>query len=153
MAGSFSLSSDAVFAIQEDLSGAIWVGTDGGGLNRFDKRTGKFRHYQLDSETPKSLSSNRIKALTLDKKGTLWIATLGGGLNKFDAESNEFNRYVNDLENPGSLSSNAVTCILEGVQVQLVSAQAALLAGDPERALRSMKTVSVFSGSGHFLWG
>ena len=37
-----SLSSDEVRSVLFDSSGTLWVGTIGGGLNRFDDKTGGF---------------------------------------------------------------------------------------------------------------
>ncbi len=39
------LSSGVVIGMLEEADGSIWVGTDGGGINRYDPKTGKFRHY------------------------------------------------------------------------------------------------------------
>jgi streptogramin lyase len=44
-----------VKAIVEDASGALWVGTHGG-LNRFDRETGKFTRFINDPADPSSLA-------------------------------------------------------------------------------------------------
>lgn len=38
------LSEKAVISLYEDDMGLLWIGTDGGGINSFDPRTGKFTH-------------------------------------------------------------------------------------------------------------
>jgi streptogramin lyase len=39
------------FAIHKDLSGDIWIGVyKGGGINRLDPQTGKFKQYLLANQ-------------------------------------------------------------------------------------------------------
>ncbi|TWW00081.1 two-component regulator propeller domain-containing protein [Chitinophaga pinensis] len=59
----------------EDSKGFIWIGTDGGGLNRFDRKTGTFRHYQYDAFNKNTLGSNEVLAITEDSKGNIWVGT------------------------------------------------------------------------------
>ncbi|MGQ1783676.1 MULTISPECIES: hybrid sensor histidine kinase/response regulator [unclassified Saccharicrinis] len=74
-----SLSTNNVYALYEDRSGLLWVGTNGGGLNKLDLNEKKFDHYYQTSNQG-SLSHNKIRALHEDKKGNLWIGTEGGGI-------------------------------------------------------------------------
>jgi diguanylate cyclase (GGDEF)-like protein len=71
-----------VTRLLEDSRGSIWVGTDGGGLNRFDPETGSFSRFTHDPEDPGSLASDSVFALHIDAAGTLWIGTRGGGLDR-----------------------------------------------------------------------
>ena len=71
-----SLSFDAVGAIYEDGSGALWVGTGdmeskdaAGGLNRFDRSTGEFTRFQHDPEDSTSISSDVIFDIEEDAQG------------------------------------------------------------------------------------
>lgn len=80
-----SLSSDWVQAIFEDKAGNLWVGTKDAGLNRMDRKTGKFRHYQVEDGLP----GNMIYDLLEDDHGKLWIST-NDGLSKFDPLSGVF---------------------------------------------------------------
>ena len=51
-----------------------------GGLNRFDRTTGKFIRYLHDPVNPNSLASNKVKAMFEDSKGNFWVGTAGNGL-------------------------------------------------------------------------
>lgn len=53
----YGLSNKTILSICEDKNGAIWIGTDGGGINRFDLNTQEFRHYP-------STSNEKIVSLT-----------------------------------------------------------------------------------------
>ncbi len=80
------LSYDKVMAIYEDRAGKLWIGASGGGLNEWDRATGKFSRYQHDPGEPHSLSNNDVRAICEDQTGILWVATNGGGVNKLDRE-------------------------------------------------------------------
>ncbi len=41
----YGLSNQTINSFFQDSDGIVWVGTDGGGINRFDPATGTFRHY------------------------------------------------------------------------------------------------------------
>lgn len=82
----YSLSHNTVSTICEDESGNLWIGTgfvglpDGGGINLFDPKTGRFHRIRHDGSNPASLPSDRIGSLLIDHEGTLWIGTLDAGL-------------------------------------------------------------------------
>jgi len=89
-----SISNNFIIAIHEDKSGMLWIGTEGGGLNQYDKATGRFTRYTHRSKDPNSLSNNIVTAVLEDKSGNLWIGTYGGGLNQFDRNSQQFLRFT-----------------------------------------------------------
>lgn len=41
----YGLSNQTINSFFQDDNGMIWVGTDGGGINRFDQASGTFKHY------------------------------------------------------------------------------------------------------------
>ncbi|SHM13918.1 Two component regulator propeller [Flavobacterium flevense] len=85
-----SLSKNIVKSLLVDHTGIVWVGTNGGGVNKFDPKRKHFRHVRKTLDT-KSLSYDKIRAMFEDSNGTLWIGTEGGGLNmllKEDANKN-----------------------------------------------------------------
>ncbi len=108
-----SLSSDSVLAICEDRFGTLWVGTWGGGLNKFDRDQEKFTRFVHDPKNPHSLGSNRINVIYEDRYGVLWVGTYGGGLNRFHRENEQFTRFVPDPKNPHSIGGVTVWSICE----------------------------------------
>ena len=66
-----------ILALLSDRGGALWIGTDGGGLSRFAE--GKFSSYQ----TRDGLSNQIIRCLYEDNEGSVWLGTAGGGINRF----------------------------------------------------------------------
>ena len=66
---STSLSNDNVWAIIEDRTGSLWIGTMIGGLNRFDREKELFIHYNMHiNEFPKN-SGMYIYSFLEDKSG------------------------------------------------------------------------------------
>ncbi len=119
-----SISFDDVLCIYEDSDEHLWIGTWGGGLNRFDRQTEKFIRYEHNSSDKKSLSSNVVKCIYEDRIGDLWIGTEDGlnrmpaeirkgGNKKLSAAGNQFDRYFLNLWELNSLSNNTITAIQE----------------------------------------
>lgn len=103
-----SLSSSSAGNIIKDSKGNLWVGTWGGGLNRFDPATEKAVRFTNEPGNPSSLSDNRVQALFEDSKGILWFGTYMGGLNRYDPGTGKFTVYRHDPGNNKSISNNRV---------------------------------------------
>ncbi len=91
-----SLSHNIVREIFEDSHGTIWIGTQGGGLNRYNKKTDNFTNFQHSPANNKSLSNNSVYAVFEDSEGRLWIGTSGGGLNLFNPATETFSNYFDE---------------------------------------------------------
>jgi ligand-binding sensor domain-containing protein/signal transduction histidine kinase len=86
-----SLNNNYVFSICEPRLGEkdiIWVGAYGGGLNRFDLKTGKFKCY---TET-EGLANNVVYGILEDCEGNLWMST-DQGISKFHPQTETFVNY------------------------------------------------------------
>jgi ligand-binding sensor domain-containing protein len=66
----------------------MWIGTEGGGLNNFDRTREIFSHYTVED----GLANNVVQAILEDIKGRLWIST-GNGLSQFNPKTEEFRNY------------------------------------------------------------
>lgn len=108
-----SLGSNQVTALFEDHTGTLWVGTDGAGLDQFNRAKGTFIHYRHRSDDPGSLGEGKVNVIYEDSLGRLWVGTSNGGLNRWERRSGTFVHYGNDPGNPGSLISNTVYAIFE----------------------------------------
>ena len=110
-----TLSSDAVFSILADPREPdkyLWIGTNGGGLNRFDKSSGKAVRYGIAQGLPNEV----VYGVLSDENDRLWMST-NKGLACFDPrtehfrnftvsdglQSDEFNRYAYCKLQDGSL--------------------------------------------------
>lgn len=87
-----SLSNPVVNCIQADPqepNRVLWVGTQGGGLNRFDLTKGIFKNYKVEDGLP----DNVVYGILSDKEGSLWLST-NQGLSKFNPTSGQFKNYT-----------------------------------------------------------
>ncbi len=107
------LLSNSIRVIYQDKTGTVWVGTDKGGISKYDKKTNSFKTFVHQPNNPNSLSNNRIRGIYEDSEGILWVSTYGGGLNKFDTKTQRFFAYKSDANNKESISTNRVYPVYE----------------------------------------
>ncbi|WP_375562539.1 two-component regulator propeller domain-containing protein [Bernardetia sp. OM2101] len=107
------LLSNSIRVIYQDKSGTIWIGTDKGGISRYDANTNSFTAFVHEPNVPSSLSNDRVRGIYEDSEGTLWVSTYGGGLNKFDAKNKVFSAYKSDVNDKYSISTNRVYPVYE----------------------------------------
>ncbi|MEI7811483.1 MAG: PAS domain S-box protein [Ignavibacteria bacterium] len=88
-----TLSSSSISYLYEDSGKNLWIGTWGGGLDKFDRSTGNFIRYENLSSKASSLSNNRISYILETKDNNLYIGTGGGGFCRFDYKSGIFRTY------------------------------------------------------------
>ncbi|MFI5172920.1 MAG: two-component regulator propeller domain-containing protein, partial [Chitinophagales bacterium] len=69
-----SLNENNVRCVAEDNAGNIWIGTNGGGINKFDQKTGKFSFYTLQTGLP----DDAIYTIQFDDEDNLWLASNRG---------------------------------------------------------------------------
>ena len=108
----YHLSSDTVHALQQDLEGRLWIGTEGGGLNILDLKTNKISYIFYDSKKPNTLCGNEIKTMYRDSRGDIWLGTVKG-LSKYDHLTKAFSCYRHKKADLNSLSHNEVVGIQE----------------------------------------
>jgi len=108
-----SLSNSYVNSIYEDAAGVFWIGTNGGGLNRFEPRTQNFIHFYVDPESIDS-QSNIVNVVYEDNSHQLWVGTEGGGLFNFDRRNRIFSPvWVMKDDGHDRLGHRTVNTILE----------------------------------------
>lgn len=104
------LNHTPVSAFAEDQQ-YLWVGTEGGGINRMNKATGEFSYIT----SANSITSNNIKSLITDAGHNLWISTFMGGLDLYNVGRQKVTNFKHTKGAPHSLLVNDVRkTILEG---------------------------------------
>ena len=83
------VSKIGVNTIIQDQYGFIWMGTNGGGINRFDGIN--YISYKNSLNDSASLSNNTVHCSYKDHKNRLWFGT-DKGLNLYNRENNQFIR-------------------------------------------------------------
>jgi len=66
------LHHNRVLSLHQDAAGALWIGTEGGGLTRL--RDGVFQSFGMQDGLP----GNRVRVLASDPDGRLWVGTDNG---------------------------------------------------------------------------
>ncbi len=94
------LPQSEVNSLAEDEFGYLWVGTQGGGLSRFDGK--EFKAYT----TRDGLLNNSVGHVHIDQRGNIWT-THTKGLSRFDGAT------FKTFEVPDSLSSGRITRVTE----------------------------------------
>ncbi len=110
---STTISNTSAGNIYKDHQGYIWVGTWGGGLNRFSPKTNTAVRYQHDPENPKSISGNRVQCIFEDSKHRIWAGTYANGLNLLDAKTGTFTHYQYEAGNEKTISNNRIWSMAE----------------------------------------
>ena len=75
------LSQSRVNSIIQDNRGHLWIGTQGGGVCKFDGSN--FTQYSEKD----GISGNIVTGLTEDKKGNIWITSTWGGVTKYNGRN------------------------------------------------------------------
>lgn len=99
------LSSSRVTSFAEGDNGDIYVGTDGGGLNLFRRKTGLFEHIRIteDDKTEPAI-------LALERAGNeLWIGTFQHGVYILDTRNNKVS-HIKKGDGAHDIPSNDIFC-------------------------------------------
>ncbi len=105
-----SISNNDVFSILADKN-IIWITSNSGKLDYYDKKLKKIFHYKYSNKNFKSTRSGQ--RMCLDHKGNIWIGTEEKGLYKFEINSKTFEHFQH-INGKNSISSNTITDIKEG---------------------------------------
>jgi ligand-binding sensor domain-containing protein/signal transduction histidine kinase/DNA-binding response OmpR family regulator len=105
-----TLINSAIQAIKEDTRGNFWVGTDGGGLLLFDRKSGKYKRYtEADG-----LTDNAVINILEDNSGYLWLSTYHG-ISKLNPRLKTFkNYYASDGLQSNQFNYNAALKLHSG---------------------------------------
>lgn len=99
-----------------DSEDNMWVGTQSGGVSKYDWEEKRFYTYTHDPEDPKSLGDNDVLVIFEDSQKKVWIGTEFNGLNLLEEDENgkvEFQRYTRIPNNSESISNNCINHIFE----------------------------------------
>lgn len=97
-----SLSHSWAECLFIDRTGTLWIGTYGGGLNRYDRRTDTFQHFKHNPNDPQTPSNDFVYDIAEDQEGFIWFAT-EKGLNRLDPATGVVTRFYHDPARTNSL--------------------------------------------------
>ncbi|KUK57965.1 MAG: Uncharacterized protein XD81_1314, partial [Bacteroidetes bacterium 38_7] len=143
--GESSLSNNIVYSIIQDGNSHLWIGTRGGGVNRFNKNSLDFEVFKLSGDNPNFYGNDDVLCLFDDHKGNLWAGT-SMGLNRLTWKSGQKPEIVHFNEQDG-MPNNTIHGILMDAKDNLwVSTNNGLAKLMPER--NTYRIVSYFTDDG-----
>jgi signal transduction histidine kinase/ligand-binding sensor domain-containing protein/DNA-binding response OmpR family regulator len=78
-----SISSSNITCITEDFSGNLWIGTADGGINKMDKNSGNFIHFN-ETEDKRDISNLNISSILVTKDNHILATMYKKGILIFD---------------------------------------------------------------------
>jgi len=111
----YHLNNDFVNCLYADEEGNVWIGTERGGVNKYNVYQKPFYSIISEPGNNNSLSVSTVNSIYKDEK-YLWIGTAGGGLNRVDLQKGYFKHYKHEPYNLFSLSNNFVTSICKDIE-------------------------------------
>lgn len=161
------LLSFGVNSILADRSGALWFGSNGKGLIRYDRQAERFAHSREQSSKLTLWRGNSIRSLFETADGTLLFAAAGGGLFQLNRETGEvFSLKFNSKEVPedpgaytilqdrfGAVWSGSPGGLLKFNLQNGVATNAKYYSIEPDKELANWKTIfKVFEDHSGNLW-
>lgn len=104
-----SISCNDIKTIFEDSRGIIWIGTAGGGMNRYVPASGNEKEYFISFTVEHGLAGDYISGILEDRRGNLWVSS-ESGISRYDVSNEDFTSY-NFSEKPSGNLFNENACI------------------------------------------
>lgn len=109
-----SLSDNRVWKLLVDSKQQLWVATDHGGLNLYQRAEDAFQRYQHDPYDSSSLASDQVREIFEDSAGDYWVALFPSGVDYADHTASIFTVYTHAPEDFDSISHDAILSVAEG---------------------------------------
>jgi len=110
---STSLSDSYINSLYLDHSGSLWIGTNQGGLNRFNRYDDSFTSYKNKPGDSLSIGKGAIYSINEDKYNNLWLGINPSGLFLFDRKTENFYHYEDNHYDPLSIHGKRVYYIFK----------------------------------------
>lgn len=102
-----------VMGILEDRDGALWLGSPGGGVLKYDREHRRFLRFRFRAGTQRTPVGAEDQVITLaqDREGELFAGLHSLGVNHFSRHPSPFRIYRHEPEDANSLDVNFVNAI------------------------------------------
>lgn len=115
--GPNTLSSPNIRSMYTGIDNNIWLGVEGGGLNRFDIETEQIERYSPDEQWG-AAAGLTVLGLHQTRDGIVWAGT-DNGLGRLDPEKGQFTGYPGESPEANSLRNGYVGPIAEDAKGNL----------------------------------
>lgn len=125
-----TLSNDVITDMVMDAEGKLWIGTFGGGLNKFDPSSALATRIGIDQ-----LASDRIQTLFIDSDDRIWVGTFEHGLGVIETFKNGY-KYASVELQQNALTGSSITAFTEDFKgkIWVGSDVGGISIFDPDRA-------------------
>src|SRR5690606_39192330 len=107
-----SLSNNQILGISGDGKQNILIGTDGGGINYFNRKTRKFKHFRHEPDNPGSISSDFVYATIEYKKDVIAAGYYRGGFDLINLSTGLIKHHLPDTNYDNSISALSICSVL-----------------------------------------
>lgn len=114
-----SISSNRTRVLYIDDNNDLWLGTENGGINIYDRQKNIFRNIRKDNNNIGGISNESIWAIFQDDIKNYWLGTFGGGINISMFNSKAIEHYNSVLSSKNALSHNVVSSFCEDYKGRL----------------------------------
>ncbi len=87
----------------------MWIGTNGGGINKINPRKINYTFLANNPDNPDSLSPGKINAIYEDTEGNYWVLVYNQGIAKYTTEG----RLIKYNKENNKIPDNTVTTVLQ----------------------------------------
>jgi len=105
-----TLNNEFVNSLFTDYNGNVWIGTEKGGVNKYNMFQKPFYSLRNHPDDSNSLSHNTINSI-LNNGTVLWVGTAGGGLNRIDQRTGKVDHFTQSAQNPNGICSNFISSL------------------------------------------
>lgn len=105
-----SLNNEFINSLWCDRSGIIWIGTEKGGVNKYNIYQKQFRYYSAESGDIIQLNHNTVNSI-LEEGDIIWVGTAGGGLNKINTKNKRVKYFSFDARQSNSIGNDFITSL------------------------------------------
>ncbi len=122
----YNISLTDINAITEDNNKNIWIGTQNGGLFRYDRESENITRFLHNPSDSINIIKNNIDHLLVDQNNNLWIGTksnnfiTSSGLIRYNINTGNIKQFLHDSSNPNSLLDNRISALYEDQQGQIL---------------------------------
>ena len=89
----FAIHYNDILCLYEDVTGIIWLGSDGTGANYYDAHLIKF-NVLTNNQVPKTVNVDVSRSISTDDNNNIWVGTSGKGLTYINFKKDEFKTYT-----------------------------------------------------------
>lgn len=136
-----SISSNLVLLVFEDSQERLWVGTDGSGLNLFNRDTETFTRFGKDSGLPDLSITNILEG----NNGDLWLTTYHGIVH-FTPDRGVIRHYTRAQGLPGNLYNRRSGSMLASGELIMGSSEGLVLFDSAKLDIQGAEFGTVFNG-------